>query len=378
MIAEPEPLLLGSSDVLEQLRADVRAAARSGARVLIEGETGVGKDVAARLIHSLSRRRSQRFVAVNCAGLPDSLLESELFGHVRGSFTGAYRDKVGLAALADRGTLFLDEVGEMSPRMQAVLLRFTEQGEINPVGSDRTARTIDVRLIAATNRSLSQRVSSGDFRSDLYYRLNVVHLEVPPLRVRGADIMLLFRHFVDEFTRSHQTKAPVFTDAALETLLQYEWPGNVRELRNLAEQLVVKEADRPIDLADLPRHLCGVTPPAVAAGGHPGARPLSQPASDGPAESAWNRIVRDGLTFWTAVYGPFMDHELTKADVRIIVKRGLRESGGSYRRVTELFRMSSRDYRRFLAFLHQYDCHVAAGPAPMPSPDTARTETGSG
>jgi transcriptional regulator with GAF, ATPase, and Fis domain len=376
MNSEREPLLLGVSELLEQLRTDVRAAARSDARVLVEGETGSGKDVAARLIHNLSRRRTQRFVAVNCAGLPDTLLESELFGHVRGSFTGAYRDKVGLAALADKGTLFLDEVAEMSPRMQAVLLRFTEHGEINPVGSERPARTIDVRLIAATNRSLAQRVASGEFRADLFYRLNVVHLEVPPLRDRVADIILLFRHFVHEFTQLHQTRLPIFTDGALDTLLHYGWPGNIRELRNLAEQLVVKEADRPFDQSDLPRHLASATS-AVLSGDFP-TRTLAQTVRDSPVECAWNRIVRDGVTFWAAVYSPFMDHELTKADVRLIVKRGLRESEGSYRRLTELFHMSPRDYRRFLSFLHQHDCHVTAGPAPAAGPDVARTETGSG
>jgi len=367
MNATSEPLLLGSSPVLERLRAELRTAAASDARILIEGETGVGKDVAARLIHSGSRRRLQRFVAVNCAGLPDGLLESELFGHVRGSFTGAYRDKAGLATLADGGTLFLDEVGEMSPRMQAVLLRFTEHGEINPVGSDRPARTIDVRLIAATNRPLAQRVASSEFRGDLYYRLNVIHLDVPPLRERGPDVILLFKHFVDEFVPVHRTRSPAFTQRALDALLAYGWPGNIRELKNLAEQLVVKSIGHPIDRSDLPRQMVDA----------PQAASLEQ-GEAAPADRAWNRIVGEGLTFWAAVHEPFMDHELTKADVRFIVRRGLKESQGSYRQLTELFRMSPRDYRRFLAFLHQHDCHVTAGPIATTSDDERLAKAGEG
>ena len=366
-----EPLLLGSSPLLEQLRAELRAAAASDARVLIEGETGVGKDVAARLVHTSGRRRSQRFVAVNCAGLPDGLLESELFGHVRGSFTGAYRDKAGLATLADSGTLFLDEVGEMSPRMQAVLLRFTENGEVNPVGSDRPARIVDVRLIAATNRSLSQRVAAGAFRGDLFYRLNVIQVNVPALRDRRSDIVPLFRHFVAEFVRIHGIGAPTLMEPALDALRDYSWPGNVRELRNLAEQLVVKSTGRSIDRADLPFHVIG----ALESGG-PAAASLEPAPETAPADRAWNRIVADGISFWTAVYKPFMDRELTKADVRLIVRRGLKESRGSYRQLTELFRLTPRDYRRFLAFLHQHDCHVTAGPAATASGDEPLAKAG--
>ena len=185
------PLLLGQSKEMDQLRVDIDAAARSDAKVLVVGETGVGKEVVARLIHQTGRRRARNFVAINCAGLPDSLLESELFGHVRGSFTGAYRDKPGLAQMADNGTLFLDELGEMSLRMQALLLRFVETGEIQRVGSERIEGRVNVRIIAATNRNLQERIASKDFREDLYYRLNVIRLAIPPLRERGADTAVL-------------------------------------------------------------------------------------------------------------------------------------------------------------------------------------------
>jgi transcriptional regulator with PAS, ATPase and Fis domain len=357
------PLLVGKSPIVERLRHEIDSAARADAAVLIEGETGVGKDVAARLIHSKGRRRAHRFVAINCAGLPDSLLESELFGHVRGSFTGAYRDKPGLAGLADGGTLFLDEVGEMSPRMQAVLLRFAESGEIHAVGSDGLARVVDVRLIAATNRPLANLVTAAEFRGDLYYRLNVIHVVVPPLRDRDADIILLLNQFLSDFARMHQTRVPIFTDSAAASLLKYGWPGNIRELKNFAEQMVVRFTDRPIDWTDLPAHV--VSSQAPNSIDHPPAQ-----TGQSAADRAWEQMVRDGQTFWTAVHDVFMDHELTKTDVRQIVRRGLHQTQGSYRQLTELFHMTPREYRRFLAFLHQHGCHIAAGPAYSPPAST--------
>jgi anaerobic nitric oxide reductase transcription regulator len=190
---------------MQRLREDVDAAARSDAKVLIVGETGVGKEIVARMIHETGRRRTRNFVTINCAGLPDSLLESELFGHVRGSFTGAYRDKPGLAAMAHNGTLFLDELGETSLRMQALLLRFVENGEIQRVGSDRIDGRVDVRIIAATNRNLAKRIGEGEFREDLYYRLNVIRLAIPPLRERGDDVTMLLRHYLSENATAHQS-----------------------------------------------------------------------------------------------------------------------------------------------------------------------------
>src|SRR4029078_11475993 len=174
---------------------EIEEAARTQAKVLILGETGVGKEVAAHLIHRLGPRHDRPFVAINCSGVPETLLESELFGHTRGSFTGAYRDKPGLVRQADGGVLFLDELGEMSLRMQAVLLRFTETGEVQPVGADRPAGRADVRVITATNRDLRGQIADGKFREDLYYRLNVIQLRIPPLRERASDVPILLRHF---------------------------------------------------------------------------------------------------------------------------------------------------------------------------------------
>src|SRR5262245_33004933 len=222
--AEP-PLLLGASSAIDQLRTDIQLAGRSDAKVLILGETGVGKEVVAKLVHHHSARCDQAFLAINCAGLPDSLLESELFGHVRGSFTDAYRDKAGLAVQADSGTLFLDEVGEMSPRMQSVLLRFLETGEVHRLGSERIDHRINVRIIAATNRDLRARIDTGEFREDLYYRLKVAHVTVPPLRERGTDILVLFLHYFDQYCRRQRHETPELSEPPRIFYCDIAWQG---------------------------------------------------------------------------------------------------------------------------------------------------------
>ena len=202
-----EMCFVGSGELSRQLNQDIDMAARSDAKVLITGETGVGKDVVARLIHQRSARRQGPMATINCAGMPDTLLESELFGHVRGSFTGAFRDKAGLFESADRGTAFLDEAGEMSTRMQGVLLRFLETGELQRVGAERSVRRVNVRVIAATNRDLQQQIAAGAFREDLYYRLNVIRIHVPALRERRQDILVLLDHFLGEFARQYDVPA---------------------------------------------------------------------------------------------------------------------------------------------------------------------------
>ena len=346
-------LMLGESDAIACLREDVKAAARSDAKVLIVGETGVGKEIVARMIHETGRRRGRNFVAINCAGLPDSLLESELFGHTRGSFTGAYRDKPGLASMADNGTLFLDELGEMSLRMQALLLRFVESGEIQRVGSDRIDGRVNVRIVAATNRNLTERIASGEFREDLYYRLNVVRLSIPPLRERGADVAILVHHYLAEMARAQRVEAPHLAPEAEEMLSSYRWPGNVRELKNVVERVVVRHEGREIRVADLPseiRDSFTFTPRASSA------------AAPAPAKSrievSWERMLGNGESFWTVVYPEFIDRELTKTELRQLIKTGLERTHGSYRKLVELFGMKPSDYKRFLAFLYQHDCHL--------------------
>ena len=355
------PLLLGDTPSIAQLRADIEIGARSDSKVLITGETGVGKEVVARLVHQMSARRLHPFVTLNCAAVPDSLLESELFGHTRGSFTDAYSDRPGLATLADRGTLFLDEIGEMSQRMQAVLLRFTESQEIHRVGSDRLQTRVNTRIIAATNRHLPDRIASGDFRQDLYYRLNVIHLTVLPLRERAPDVLLLFTHFLAQYARSQRIETPGLTPAAQQLLVNYRWPGNVRELKNVVERIVVRCGEGPIGPEALP--------PEIRQAAH-GATPLV--ASDTPllgwsarypaADAAWNEMVVNGKSFWASVHPLFIERELTKTDLRQIIRRGLEQTQGSYRKLIEVFNMLPGDYKRFLAFLYQHDCHLAFHP----------------
>src|SRR5262245_27494114 len=213
--------LIGRSVAIRAIESDIECAARSDAKVLITGETGVGKEVVSRLIHERSARSSGPLVAVNCAGLPDSLLESELFGHGRGSFTGAYRDKPGLLEMAPNGTVFLDEVGEMSVRMQIVLLRFLETGEIQRIGADRPHTRVNVRLITATNRDLLSHVAQGSFREDLYFRLNVIRICIPPLRERRSDIPLLAEHYLHFYCRHHGVPIPEISPAAIEALVAH-------------------------------------------------------------------------------------------------------------------------------------------------------------
>jgi len=249
-------IVAGSAAMLEVL-AIARRSAAGDAKVLVTGESGVGKDVIARHIHLSSKRARGPFIAVNCAGLTETLLESELFGHVKGSFTGAYRDKRGKLQMAHGGTLFLDEVGEMSLRMQALLLRFLETGEIQSVGAHEETTHVDVRVIAATNRNLPDRVAAGEFREDLLYRLRVIHIHVPPLRERRDDIPLLVNHLLNRAERPMQV-----SEDAMILLQRYRWPGNIRELQNVVERAVIL-ASREIALAHLKLDL----PPER---GHPG------------------------------------------------------------------------------------------------------------
>ncbi|RPJ80489.1 MAG: sigma-54-dependent Fis family transcriptional regulator, partial [Acidobacteria bacterium] len=252
--------LIGHSKIIRQVDRQVDEAARSEAKVLITGESGAGKEVVARLIHERSRRAAARLLTLNWAGVPDSLLESELFGHVRGPFTGAYRDKLGLLELAHRGTIFMDEVGEMSLRMQSLLLRFLETGEIHRVGADVVQTRVDVRVMAATNRNLKERIDANEFREDLFYRLNVIHLHVPPLRERREDIPEMLEHFLTRYAGGHSSAGTRLEADALDRLIQYDWPGNVRELKNIVERVLVRRHDGAITTGDLPAEVLGISP----------------------------------------------------------------------------------------------------------------------
>ena len=247
--------IIGNSTAMQSLKAAIAKVAPTPGRVLITGESGTGKELVARAVHAQSKRTAGPFVKVNCAAISPGLIESELFGHERGSFSGAERRKRGLFELADAGSIFLDEIGDMSLSAQAKVLRVLQTGEFSRVGSER-ALAVDVRVIAATNSDLEAKVKRSEFREDLYYRLAVVPLEVPPLRVRREDIPLLAKTFVERFCRENGLPNKRFSDEALAAMAGHAWPGNVRELRNLCERLVIMGED-PIGRSDLPREMTG-------------------------------------------------------------------------------------------------------------------------
>jgi two-component system response regulator AtoC len=375
--------LIGTSRLISDLKAEVLRVARSDAKVLITGESGAGKEVVARAIHAASVRAQAAFVPVNCAGIPETLLESELFGHVKGSFTGAYRDKPGKLEMADNGTIFLDEIGEMTLRMQGLLLRFLETGEIQKVGAERLAKATNVRVMAATNRHLPDLIRDGQFREDLFYRMNVIHIVVPPLRERREDIPLLIEHFMKRLT----TQAPPVTvngsstpsngtngtngragDAlaaavavhnhspvrsiapeAVQALADYHWPGNVRQVENVIERLVVTGRHEIIRLDDLS--------PEIRAPGQIGMRPRRERRRT-VADELFKKLIDERESFWKVVYPLYMDREITRSNVRDLVHKGLEESRGNYKIVLRLFNMEVGDYKRFLNFLRKHNCQL--------------------
>jgi two-component system NtrC family response regulator len=382
--------MIGGSAVMSELKAEIERIARSDAKVLITGESGTGKEVVARAINAASIRAQHTFVPVNCAGIPETLLESELFGHVKGSFTGAYRDKPGKLELANNGTIFLDEIGEMTLRMQGLLLRFLETGELQKVGAERVSMAANVRVIAATNRNLRDLIAQGQFREDLFYRLNVIHIVVPPLRERREDIPALVTHFVRRYTQGPSDRngngngngagyvnghvnghvngngtgsvalSSVVTlpspyvvrdisPEAVAALCEYPWPGNVRELENVVERLVVTGRREVIQVDDLGPELRSASSVNV--------RPRRERRRT-VADDLFRRLVEERESFWNTVYPLYMNREITRGNVRDLVHKGLEEARGNYKIVLRLFNMESRDYKRFLNFLRKHDCQL--------------------
>jgi transcriptional regulator with PAS, ATPase and Fis domain len=351
------PSITACSAEISAVLGLARRAAQSDAKVLITGESGVGKELFAMEIHACSHRAAGPLVVVNCGGLTETLLETELFGHEKGSFTGAYRDKVGKLELADRGTLFLDEIGEMSLRMQALLLRFLETGELQRVGTTERLRKVDVRVVAATNRVLPERVAAGEFREDLLYRLRVVQIHVPPLRERVADI----RPLVEEFA-SRRARPARFTEAALRLMERYRWPGNVREVQNIVEQAIWRSDESTIEPEHLPEYIR--TPVALFAPPERRRR---------VADDLYEALIQGNYCFWTHIHPLFLARDITKHDIRQLVSRGLQTTGGSYRALVALFGMDANDYQRFHNFLAAHECHVdyrqfRIGAAPIHTP----------
>jgi transcriptional regulator with PAS, ATPase and Fis domain len=331
-------LFVGASGALRTIEGEIDCAARFDTRLLISGEPGVGKDAVARLVHTRGMRRGP-FVKVNCAAVPDPLLEWQLFGLAQGTFSGAQCDTRGRLEQASGGTIFLDEISEMSLRAQALLLRFLETGEIRRAGSDAVHVVQNVRVIAATSRNLFEAVAAQTFREDLYYRVNIIHIVVPALRERQDDIGPLITYFLDRFSESRDTARPRLSPQALAKLKDYAWPGNVRELRNLVERLILSGLTGVISVADLP---------AVVSSALPVRRPM--------ADVLYEQMVDAGQPFWAAVYRPFTSQTVTHEDVRALVARGLEQTGGNYRALVRLFNLPGTDYRRFLKFLREYEC----------------------
>jgi two-component system, NtrC family, nitrogen regulation response regulator NtrX len=265
--------ILGDSVPMKALRQQISLAAPTSGRVLIYGESGVGKELVAHALHNSSTRAPKPFVEVNCAAIPEELIESELFGHVKGSFTGAVEDKVGKFEQADTGTLFLDEIGDMSLRTQSKVLRVIEEQRFAPVGSGNNL-TVDVRVIAATNKNLQEELQRGNFREDLFYRLNVIPFYVPALRERAEDVTVLADYFLGEFSRTYGRRPKHLSESALECFSRYRWPGNVRELRNLIERLVIMVPGVRVECRHLPpemRHERTSPKPALFKTGRQGA-----------------------------------------------------------------------------------------------------------
>jgi transcriptional regulator with PAS, ATPase and Fis domain len=367
--------LIGTSAAIRDLKSEVERVARADAKVLITGESGAGKEVVARAIHAASPRSSATFAPVNCGGIPETLLESELFGHVRGSFTGAYRDKPGKLEMADHGTIFLDEIGEMTLRMQGLLLRFLETSEIQKVGADRVAKATDVRVMCATNRDLPELISKQLFREDLFYRINVIHIVVPPLRERREDIPLLVEHFIRLMTggpahvestngngsangnghangqgNGHSySVVRAISPEALAVLCAYEWPGNVRQVENVIERLIVTGRNEVIQVDDLS--------PDLRARGEYSMRPRRERRRT-VADDLFKKLIEERESFWSAVYPLYMKREITRSNVREVIHKGLQEARGNYKIVLRLFNMEATDYKRFLNFLRKNDCQL--------------------
>jgi Nif-specific regulatory protein len=243
--------IIGESSEIEQVITDAMKVADSKATVLIEGESGTGKELIARLVHKSGSRKDKPFVVINCGAIPETLMEAELFGHEKGAFTGALFKKIGLFETAHGGTIFLDEIGEMSQAMQVKFLRVLQEGTLNRLGSSKPT-TVDVRVISATNKDLEKMTEEGEFREDLFYRINIVHLRIPPLRERKKDVKVLAKHFLEKFSTERGIREIQFSSEAMKAILSYDWPGNVRELENAVERAVVMGDGTKVMGDDLP------------------------------------------------------------------------------------------------------------------------------
>jgi DNA-binding NtrC family response regulator len=336
--------LIGTSTAMRGVYRLVEGVAAAQSTVLILGESGTGKELVARAIHRRSARASKPFVAVNCSAVPDNLIESELFGHVKGAFTSAVGARQGLFELADKGTLFLDEVGDLSLAAQVKLLRALQEGEIKPVGSS-TTKIVDVRVVAATNVDLREKLSSGRFREDLYYRLNVIALNLPPLRERREDVPLLAQHFLRKYARQTGKDVKRITPDALAALGAHAWPGNVRQLENAIERAVVLATHDELTLADLPSEISGERPRVVAqpkleaAAPAPAATPATTPMDPAAAIETLAAALAE-LTY------PEAKKRLVRDFDRAYAAQLLQRAGGNVSEAARLAGLDRSNFRR--------------------------------
>ena len=338
----PQFRIIGQHPSITTLLEYIRLVAPTEATVLITGESGTGKELVARAVHDLSLRAGRKFIPINCGALPSDLIESELFGHMQGSFTGAVRDKRGLFEAASGGTLFLDEISTLAFELQARLLRVLERKEIRRIGETKH-RSADVRIVAATNQPLDQLVEKGEFREDLYHRLNVYLLQVPPLRDRTSDIPVLINHFLQDWNR-RTGKQKGISPEVIGLLSHYHFPGNVRELENIITSSFqlsggVIEAD--------------VVTPRIS-----GRRKSPQSQRRSKAEAIYEDLVSGRKEFWSDVRDSFLNRDLTRDDLRKIISLGLTACRGSYRKLLEHLRLPQDDYKKFLTFLTHHDCKL--------------------
>jgi transcriptional regulator with GAF, ATPase, and Fis domain len=330
MVFYPEHLI-GRSKAFNDIQTFIEEAASTDYPVLLLGETGVGKEVAARLIHKKSKRKGRAFVPINITTFPETLLESELFGHKKGAFTNARQDRAGLLEEAEGGTLFLDEIADCLLSLQVKLLRVIDTRERKKLGEDHI-RKVDVRFIFATNKKIEREISSGRFRKDFYYRISVHKLLIPPLRERKEDIPLLFGHIMETMSEGKKKK---MSEKALNKLLSYSFPGNIRELENIIIRAICRARGQEIREEDIVLEAIEEEPKITK------------------AEKLYWDMRQGGGTFWEVVYKPFLERDLDRNTVKQIIVMGLKESGGSYKKILPLFNMSSDEklYKRFMKFL---------------------------
>jgi DNA-binding NtrC family response regulator len=346
-LSVPSPAIVGASPALAEVLVLADRAAAGQATVLLTGESGTGKDLIARYIHARSSRGPQPFLTVGCDVVKDPFLESECFGHVKGSFVGAQRDAVGKLELADRGTVLVNEISCASVRMQVLLLRFLETGEVQAIGASGPPKRADVRVIVATSANLTHVAHSGAFREDLLYRLQVAHIHVPALRERPGDVAPLVAH-----TIARTGRAVRFSEQALALLTAYHWPGNVRELQTVVEHLVWMSGVALIEVQHLP------APFRTA-----GLRVVSMVERRRQlADDLYAGLVAQTISFWDELYPLFLARDVTRHDLRELLRRGLRTTSGSYRALIPLFGMQPRDYKRLLNFLAAHDCSIDPRP----------------